>query len=191
MKAALYARVSKTTDQTPENQLLELRKWATNTGAEIVGEFVDELSSRDTRPQKEEIKRRAVIGEIDTIVFVALDRWGRNITELVGEMQYFSEHGVKLISLKEGLNFDTAAGKMYANLLAVFANFERERIRERTLAGLARVRAQGRHLGRPKGSKNKNPPKKKTSHDKQAGNAYINDGLGKPGVISTPEPTPQ
>ena len=63
-------------------------------------------------------------------------------------MRELPEMGVTLISLKEGLNFGTAAGKMYANLLAVFADFERELIRERTVAGLTRARAQGKRLGR-------------------------------------------
>ena len=53
MKVALYARVSKAIEQNPENQLIELRKWAKNSGNEVIGEFVDEVSSKDTRPQKE------------------------------------------------------------------------------------------------------------------------------------------
>ena len=174
MKVALYARVSKAVDQTPENQLIELRRWAQSSGAIVVGEFVDELSSRDTRPSKEEVKRLAFLKEIDAIVFVALDRWGRSIEELVFEMKQFSDRGVALISLKEGLNFDTAAGKLYAHLLAAFANFERERIRERTIAGLARVRAQGKHIGRPKGSKDKKKRKEKTPPDNPVGNPYAN-----------------
>ena len=166
MKVALYARVSKVDDQNPENQLIELREWARRSGHEVVGEYIDKISSRDTRPQKEELKRRARLGEVDAIAFIALDRWGRNITELVFEMEEFSRKGITLISLKEGLNFDTAAGKLYAHLLAAFANFERERIRERTLAGLARARAQGKKLGRPKGSKDKKPRKRKTPPEK-------------------------
>jgi len=148
MRAALYARVSKAGDQTPENQIIALKKWAANSGAEQAVIYVDELSSRDTRPKKEEVLRLARTKQIDTIVFVSLDRWGRTLPELVQEMRELPEIGVTLISLKEGLNFGTAAGKMYANLLAVFADFERELIRERTVAGLTRARAQGKRLGR-------------------------------------------
>lgn len=145
---ALYARISKAGDQTPENQLLVLRKYAQETGLKVYGEFVDEISSRDTRPQKEEVLKLARLGVVDTIAFVSLDRWGRNLAELVNEMQELPARGVRLISLREGLNFDSAAGRLYAAILAAFAGFERDINHERTVAGLERARAQGKRLGR-------------------------------------------
>lgn len=150
MRVALYARVSKAVDQNPENQLIELRRWVNNCQHIVVGEFVDEVSSRDTRPQKEQVLRKLRLGEIDGVAFVALDRWGRNMTELVLELEEFSHQNKALISLKEGLDLSNAAGRMMANVLAAMANFERDRIRERTIAGLARARAQGKKLGRPR-----------------------------------------
>lgn len=187
MKVGLYARVSKAQDQTPENQLLELRRWAQAAGHKVVGEYVDEVSSRDTRPHKEELKRKAMLGEVQGIAFVALDRWGRNISELVFEMEEFNRRGVALISLKEGLSFDSAAGKLFGHLLAAFANFERERIRERTIAGLERAKAWGKKLGRPKGAKDKKKRKKKTSPEKPAWSPYSTLTSEKPDVISTNE----
>lgn len=145
----LYARISKAGDQTPENQLIQLRQWATNSGAQIVGEFVDEISSRDTRPAKEEVLRKLRLAEIDGVAFYSLDRWGRTMSELVLEFEEATKRGWQLISLREGLVLDTAAGQLYAHMLAAFANFERERIKERTNAGLARARAQGKRFGRP------------------------------------------
>jgi len=153
MKVALYARVSKALAQNPENQLIELRRWAQASNNTIEGEYVDEISSRDTRPGKEAVLRKLRLGEIDGVAFIALDRWGRNMDELVLELEEFSKSGKALISLKEGLDFSSAAGRLMANLLASFANFERDRIRERVNLGLARVKAQGKHLGRPKGKK--------------------------------------
>lgn len=150
LRVALYARVSKAIDQTPENQLMQLRVWAKNSGAVIVGEFVDELSSRDTRPQKEEVLKLLRTKQINGVVFVALDRWGRSMPELVNEFEEAVRNDWTLISLKEGIALDTAAGRMMANVLGAFASFERDRIRERTIAGLARVRAQGKKLGRPR-----------------------------------------
>jgi 5-methylcytosine-specific restriction endonuclease McrA len=79
------------------------------------------------------------------------------MSELVLDIEEFTKRGVQLISLKEGLRFDSAAGQLYAHMLAAFANFERERIRERTLAGLARAKAQGKHLGRPRKTPPANP----------------------------------
>lgn len=154
MKIALYARVSKALEQNPENQLIELRRWATAAQHEIEGEYIDEISSKDTRPQKEIVLRKLRLGEIEGVAFINLDRWGRTMSELVLELEEFSKTGKSLISLKEGLDLSTAAGRLMANVLAAMANFERDRIRERTLLGLARARAQGKKLGRPR----KNPP---------------------------------
>lgn len=156
MKIALYARVSKAIEQNPENQLIELRRWAGNASHSIIGEFVDEISSKDTRPMKELVLKKMRLGECDGVAFVALDRWGRTTSELVLELEEFSKSGKAIISLKEGLDLSNAAGRLMANVLAAMANFERDRIRERTILGLARARAQGKKLGRPR--KKKTPP---------------------------------
>lgn len=154
MRVALYARVSMALKQNPENQLIELRRWAAASGHEVVGEFVDEVSSKDTRPQKEVVLKKLRLGECDGVAFWSLDRWGRSMGELVLELEEFSKSGKSLISMKEGIDLSTAAGRLMANVLAAMANFERDRIRERTLLGLARAKAQGKRLGRPK----KKPP---------------------------------
>jgi DNA invertase Pin-like site-specific DNA recombinase len=149
MRIALYARVSKALEQNPLNQLLELRKWAISAQHEIIGEFVDEVSSKDTRPQKEIVLKKIRLGECDGVAFYALDRWGRTMSELVLELEEFSKSGKSMISLKEGIDLSTSAGRLMANVLASMANFERDRIRERTMLGLSRARAQGKKLGRP------------------------------------------
>ena len=153
MRIAIYARVSKALEQNPENQLIELRRWANAAQHTIEGEYVDEISSRDTRPAKEAVLRKLRLGEIDGVAFYALDRWGRTMSELVLELEEFSKTGVSIISIKEGLDLSTAAGRLMGNVLASMANFERDRIRERTLLGLARARAQGKKLGRPRKKK--------------------------------------
>jgi DNA invertase Pin-like site-specific DNA recombinase len=135
--------------QDPQNQLIELRKWAANAKHEVIGEFVDEVSSKDTRPQKEIVLRKIRLGECDGVAFWSLDRWGRTASELIFELEEFSKSGKSIIALKEGIDLSTAAGRMMANMLAIMANFERDRIRERTLLGLARARSQGKKLGRP------------------------------------------
>jgi len=153
MRVCLYARVSLKLEQNPEGQLLELRRWALSAGHEVVGEFVDEVSSKDTRPQKELVLKKLRLGEADGVAFWSLDRWGRTMSELVLELEEFSRSGVCLISMKEGLDLSSAAGRLMANVLASMANFERDRIRERTLLGLARAKARGKKLGRPFGSR--------------------------------------
>jgi DNA invertase Pin-like site-specific DNA recombinase len=131
----------------------ELKRWALEAGHEVEGVYVDEESSRDTRPAKELVLKKLRLGTIDGVAFIALDRWGRDMTELVLELDEFGKSGKSLISLKEGLDLSTAAGRFAANVLAAMANFERDRIHERTMLGLARVRAQGKKLGRPVGSR--------------------------------------
>ena len=87
MKLALYARVSKAGDQTAENQLIQLRKWAASQEYEIEGEYVDETSSRDTRPQKEIVLCKLRDRTIQGVAFVSLDRWARSMRELVLEFE--------------------------------------------------------------------------------------------------------
>lgn len=150
MRVALYARVSKALDQNPENQLIALRDWAKRAGVEVVGEYVDEVSSSNTRPQKELVLKKLRLNEIDGVAFWKLDRWGRNMTELVMELEEFSKSGKSMFSLQEGLDLSTSAGRFMANILAAMASFEKDIIRERTRLGLARVKAQGKKLGRPR-----------------------------------------
>lgn len=157
MRVALYARVSKALEQNPENQLIPLREWASRAGVVVVGEFIDEISSRDTRPKKEEVLGLLRTRQADGVAFYALDRWGRNMSELVLELEEFSAQGWVMMALKEQIDLSSAAGRMFAHILAAMANFERERNRERTRLGLARVRAQGKRLGRPP---KKTPPVK-------------------------------
>jgi DNA invertase Pin-like site-specific DNA recombinase len=159
MRIALYARVSKALDQNPENQLIELRKWALSAKHEIIGEFIDEISSKDTRPNKELLLKKLRLGEIDGVAFWSLDRWGRTASELIFELEEFSRTNKALISLREGIDLSTAAGRLMANMLAIMANFERDRIRERTMLGIARARAQGKHIGRPRKPSTADPNK--------------------------------
>ena len=157
VKVALYARVSMALKQEPENQLIELRRWAKAAEHDVVGEFVDRTSSKDTRPQKEKVLKMLRLGTVQAVAFVALDRWGRSMSELVLELEEFSKANIGMISLKEGIDLSTAAGRLMANVLAAMANFERDRIRERTLMGLARAKAQGKRLGRPRKTPPANP----------------------------------
>jgi len=78
-----------------------------------------------------------------------LDRWGRSVTDLLVTLQELEHLGVGFVSLTEALDLSTPAGRAMAGLLAIFAEFEREILRERTKAGLAHAREKGKQLGRP------------------------------------------
>jgi len=99
------------------------------------------------------------LGEMEGVAFWSLDRWGRTLSELVLELEEFARLGRTMMSMKEGIDLSTSAGRMVTGILAVMANFERDRIRERTMLGLARAKAQGKKLGRPfKQTPPVNPP---------------------------------
>jgi putative DNA-invertase from lambdoid prophage Rac len=78
-----------------------------------------------------------------------LDRWGRSVTDLLATLQELEQLGVGFVSLTEALDLTAPAGRAMAGLLAIFAEFEREILRERTRAGLAQARQNGKRLGRP------------------------------------------
>jgi DNA invertase Pin-like site-specific DNA recombinase len=78
-----------------------------------------------------------------------LDRWGRSVTDLLTTLQELDHLGVGFVSLTEALDLTTPAGRAMAGLLAIFAEFERDILRERVRAGLAHARHNGKRLGRP------------------------------------------
>ena len=149
-RAAIYARVS-ALDQEPENQLAELRRYVAARGWTAV-EFVDRgiSGSRDRRPALDavltDIKRR----QFDVLVCWRLDRLGRSLKHLVTLLDELQALGVAFVSLQEGIDATTPAGKLQMHILAAIAEFERARIAERVMAGLARAKKQGKKLGRPK-----------------------------------------
>lgn len=134
--------------QTPENQLVELRAWVARAKVEVEGEYIDETTSRDTRPKKELLLKKLRMKEIDGVVFWAFDRWGRTMVEMTSDIAEFSEMGWAMVSLKEGFDLSTPSGRLLAHLLASMNNFERDMIHERVMSGLARAKAQGKIGGR-------------------------------------------
>jgi len=150
MTAALYARVS-TADQTCDNQLLELRQYCAARGWHIRREFVDAgvSGSKDRRPALDELITHARRRRFDVVVCWRLDRLGRNLRHLVTLLDELQSLGVSFVSLGEGIDLGTPAGRLQLHILAALAEFERSRIQERVRAGLARVRAAGKRLGRP------------------------------------------
>lgn len=151
MKVAIYVRVSKS-EQTNENQRLTLEDYAKRQGWEY--EVFEEVeSTRKTRPVKQALMNRLRHKEFDAILIRQLARFARSLQELIMDVNELTEKGVAFISYKENIDLSTATGRLQFTILAAFAEFERDIIRERTLDGLARAKAQGKVLGRPR----KNP----------------------------------
>ena len=150
LRCAIYARVS-TVEQEPENQLAELRQYASARGWTIE-EYIDRgvSGSKDRRPALDQLVADARRRKLDVLICWRLDRLGRNLRHLVVLLEELRAVGVAFVSLNEGIDATTPAGKLQLHVLAALAEFERERIRERVHAGLARARAQGTRLGRPR-----------------------------------------
>ena len=149
MRCAIYARVS-TSEQTCDNQLIELRRYVEARGWTAT-EFVDSgvSGTKDRRPALDALMKDAKRRRFDVLVVWRLDRLGRNLKHLVTLLEDVQAVGIAFVSLGEGIDCTTAAGRLQLHVLAALAEFERARIAERVRAGLARVRASGKRLGRP------------------------------------------
>lgn len=148
MKIAIYCRVS-TADQHTENQELRLVEYAQRNN-HIYEVFTETESSRKTRPVKANLLNRLRKREFDAVMVYKLDRWGRSTTEILLEIEELHNRGVGFISFSENLDFSTSIGKLQISILSAFAQFERDLIRQRTMEGLNRAKAQGKTLGRPR-----------------------------------------
>jgi len=148
MKAAIYARVS-TLDQEPENQLQEIRRYVQARGWTAV-EYVDKgvSGAKDKRPALDSLVRDAKRRRFDVLVCWRLDRLGRSLRHLILLLDDLHAVGVAFVSLAEGIDATTPAGRLQLHVLGAIAEFERARIAERVRLGMRRAKAEGRHVGR-------------------------------------------
>jgi DNA invertase Pin-like site-specific DNA recombinase len=149
LRVGLYARVSTHDQQTLPLQIRALREYAAKRGWTIVSQIREVGSGASQRELRKSLIAAARRREIDVVLVWRLDRWGRSVADLVSTLQELQHLGVGFVSLTEALDLTTPAGRAMAGLLAVFAEFEREILRERVRAGLAHARLNGKRLGRP------------------------------------------
>lgn len=142
-----YARVS-TTDQSLDLQMDALKKF----GCDRI--YTEKASGgKDDRPEL--AKTLDMLREGDTFIVYKLDRLARSTLKLIETLDLLKKRGVEFVSLSDNIDTSTAAGKAMFGMMAVFAEFERSIIRERTLAGLEAARARGHKGGRPMTDKKK------------------------------------
>jgi DNA invertase Pin-like site-specific DNA recombinase len=149
LRAGLYARVSTNDQQTLAMQNRAMREYAARRGWTVALQVREVNSGAVRREAREQLLEAARRREIDIVLVWRLGRWGRSVTDLLATLQELEHLGVGFASLTEALDLTTPAGRAMAGLLAIFAEFEREILRERTRAGLAHARATGKRLGRP------------------------------------------
>ena len=149
LRVGLYARVSTHDQQTLPLQIHAMREYVAKRCWTIVTQMKEVGSGAAQRARRATLIAAARRREIDVVLVWRLDRWGRSVADLVSTLQELQHLGVGFVSLTEALDLTTPSGRAMAGLLAVFAQFEREILRERVCAGLANARQNGKRLGRP------------------------------------------
>jgi DNA invertase Pin-like site-specific DNA recombinase len=149
MKAGLYARVSTADQQTLPMQLAAMQEYAERRGWEVITWVQDIGSGANERPKHQELLRMAKRGKIDVVLVWRLDRWGRSLHDVVTSLQDLIHAGVAFVSVSEAIDLTTPTGKAMAGMIAVFAEFERDILRQRVLAGIVEARKRGKVFGRP------------------------------------------
>src|ERR1700744_5900093 len=133
-RGRLYARVSMNDQQTLSMQSRAMREYAARRGWTIAVNVREVGSGATKREAREKLLEAARRREIDVVLVWRLDRWSRSVTDLLATLQELEHLGVGFVSLTEALDLTTSAGRAMAGLLAIFAEFEREILRERSRA---------------------------------------------------------
>jgi len=150
-RVALYARVS-TLDkgQDPETQLVQLRQYAQARNFEIVTEYIDYASgTSEDRTQYKLMMDAAKKRKIDVVLVWRYDRFARSTQALVNALKEFQSLGIDFISYQENIDTTTPTGELIFHVMASLAQFESSLISQRVKAGMARAKAQGKHIARP------------------------------------------
>lgn len=148
-----YARVS-TMEQDLKNQRYEILNYASKNDLQITSWVEAKVSSRKTTKERLIDTLLEKLKEGDTLIVAELSRLGRSVGQVAIIANTLIESGVKLICIKEGMKLDGSPDiqtKVMLTMFSLFAEIERDLISERTKSGLAKARAEGRLLGRPKG----------------------------------------
>jgi len=152
MRAAIYARVSTANNgQDPRVQTRELGEFCERRGWILI-EYVDVgvSGSKERRPALDRLMADAHKRKFDVVVVWKFDRFARSVSHLLRALEAFQALGIQFVSLTEGVDTSTPAGKMTFTVLGAVAELERCLIVERVKAGLRNARAKGKRLGRPR-----------------------------------------
>ncbi len=149
---AIYTRVS-TDKQTVENQLIELRSLCERLGYTIVQEYSDQgisgAKGRNDRPALDAMLKAATQRKFDMVMCWSLDRLGRSLQHLIEILNELQSLKVDLYFHQQAMDTSTPSGRMIFSVFGAMAEFERNLIRERVIAGQQRAKANGVKLGRP------------------------------------------
>ena len=149
-KVALYCRVS-TNDQHPENQVRILSDLAVKNGAEVVSTFIDKGISgvKKDRDALNQMLSAARSRKFATLYVLSIDRLSRSVKNLIETVETLNDLGITIVFQRENIDTKSAMGQFFLTVLGSLAQFEREIMRERINAGIARAKSQGKKMGRP------------------------------------------
>jgi DNA invertase Pin-like site-specific DNA recombinase len=150
MKAAIYYKIS-AEDEHPEKQRADLENYAKRMGYEYEV-FEEKESARGGRPVKHDLLKRLRAKEFDGLVVWNLDRWAKNLSELIPEIKDLLNKQLFFISLKDGIDLSDKNARQVFYVASAFTEFERASVSERVKLGLERAKRAGKKLGRPFGS---------------------------------------
>ena len=150
-RVAIYARVS-TNEQSTENQLIDLRRYAEQRGWTVQKEYVDHGISggKDSRPALDAMMADARRRRLDVVLVTKFDRFARSARHLLNALDEFRAVGVDFCSLYDAVDTTTPYGKAMFTIAGAMAELERELIRQRVRNGLQKARERGKRLGRPR-----------------------------------------
>jgi DNA invertase Pin-like site-specific DNA recombinase len=153
MKIGIYARVS-TKDQSCELQIRDLRAYCAARGFDLIREYIDtgQSGAKDSRPELNTLMDDARKRQFDAIIVWRFDRFARSTKHLLVALEEFRSLGIQFISYQENVDTSTPLGQALFTIVSAVAQLERELIRERVSAGIRNARANGKMLGRPKTS---------------------------------------
>ena len=150
MKVAIYTRVS-TSDQTTQNQLLDLEEVIERNNWEVV-EFYDEVVSGtkgvDERFELARMLKDAQRKKFEKLIIWSVDRLGRNLKNIIGVLSTLQESGVEVYAYKQGIDSSTTMGRSFMAIVGIFAEIENDLRKERQSAGIKRALANGAQFGR-------------------------------------------
>lgn len=150
MKVAIYCRVS-TDDQNPENQKNILVGYCERLGYEVFRVYIDHCSGlKDSRPEFNELVNDMRLRLFDAVLVWKLDRIGRSLQHLLQILQEMNNKKIGFICLTQNIDTTNASGRLMFHIIGAFAEFESSLISERTRAGMARAKREGKHVGRPR-----------------------------------------
>jgi len=151
-KVALYCRVSTLKSQTTENQVLELKKYCEGQGWTIHKIYEDKgiSGAQHDRPALDEMLRDAENHRFNLLVVWKIDRIARSVVHLLEVLTTLRRLGIGFVSTTQAINTESAQGRMLLTFLGGISEFERELCSERIKCSMARCRAEGIKLGRPR-----------------------------------------